>query len=152
MSLAEKITEDVKSALKGGDKKKLSIARYLSSELKNYLIKENLDRELSNLTDENFYKIVKTQVKQKKESLEFAEKASDPAKVEEIKYDIIYLNSYLPQLMSEDDTKKLIENYIKNKDLTSADFGKIMGHLKKDFNNQIDLTLASKLIKGYFNE
>jgi uncharacterized protein YqeY len=152
MSLAEKITEDVKSALKGGDKKKLSIARYLSSELKNYLIKENLDRELSNLTDENFYKIVKTQVKQKKESLEFAEKASDPEKVEEIKYDINYLNSYLPQLMSEDDTKKLIENYIKNKDLTSADFGKIMGHLKKDFNNQIDLTLASKLIKGYFNE
>jgi uncharacterized protein YqeY len=152
MSLAEKITEDVKSALKGGDKKKLSIARYLSSELKNYLIKENLDRELSNLTDENFYKIVKTQVKQKKESLEFAEKASDPEKVEEIKYDINYLNSYLPQLMSEDDTKKLIENYIKNKDLTSADFGKIMGHLKKDFNNLIDLTLASKLIKGYFNE
>ena len=152
MSLAEKITEDVKSALKGGDKKKLSIARYLSSELKNYLIKENLDRELSNLTDESFYKIVKTQVKQKKESLEFAEKASDPEKVEEIKYDINYLNSYLPQLMSEDDTKKIIENYIKNKDLTSTDFGKIMGYLKKDFNNQIDLTLASKLIKGYFNE
>ena len=152
MSLAEKITEDVKSALKGGDKKKLSIARYLSSELKNYLIKENLDRELSNLTDENFYKIVKTQVKQKKESLEFAEKASDPEKVEEIKYDINYLNSYLPQLMSKDDTKKIIVNYIKNKDLTSTDFGKIMGHLKKDFNNQIDLTLASKLIKGYFNE
>jgi len=152
MSLAEKITEDVKSALKGGDKKKLSIARYLSSELKNYLIKENLDRELSNLTDENFYKIVKTQVKQKKESLEFAEKASDPEKVEEIKYDINYLNSYLPQLMSEVDTKKIIENYIKNKDLTSTDFGKIMEYLKKDFNNQIDLTLASKLIKGYFNE
>ena len=152
MSLAEKITEDVKSALKGGDKKKLSIARYLSSELKNYLIKENLDRELSNLTDESFYKIVKTQVKQKKESLEFAEKASDPEKVEEIKYDINYLNRYLPQLMSEDDTKKIIENYIKNKDLTSTDFGKIMGYLKKDFNNQIDLTLASKLIKGYFNE
>ena len=152
MSLAEKITEDVKSALKGGDKKKLSIARYLSSELKNYLIKENLDRELSNLTDESFYKIVKTQVKQKKESLEFAEKASDPEKVEEIKYDINYLNSYLPQLMSEDDTKKIIENYIKDKELTSNDFGKIMGHLKKDFNNQIDLTLASKLIKGCFNE
>jgi len=48
--------------------------------------------------------------------------------------------------------KKIIENYINNKDLTSADFGKIMGHLKKDFNNQIDLTLASKLIKGCFNE
>ena len=35
MSLAEKVSEDVKSALKSGDKKKLAIARFLSSELKN---------------------------------------------------------------------------------------------------------------------
>lgn len=152
MSLAEKIAEDVKSALKGGDKKKLSIARYLSSELKNYLIKENLDRELSKLTDENFYKIVKTQLKQKKESLEFAEKAANPEKADELKFDIEYLNNYLPQVMSEGDTKKLIENYIKDNDVSSGDFGKIMGYLKKEFNNQIDLTLASKLIKGFFNE
>ena len=152
MSLAEKITDDVKSALKGGDKKKLSIARYLSSELKNYLIKENLDRELSNLTDENFFKIVKTQLKQKKESLEFAEKSSNSEKVEELNYDIDYLQSYLPKLMNEEDTKKIIDNYIKDEDLSQSDFGKIMGYLKKEFNNQIDLTLASKLIKGFFNE
>ena len=152
MSLAEKITDDVKSALKGGDKKKLSIARYLSSELKNYLIKENLDRELSKLTDENFFKIVKTQLKQKKESLEFAEKASNSEKVEELNYDIDYLQSYLPKLMNEEDTKKIINNYIKDQDLSQSDFGKIMGYLKKEFNNQIDLNLASKLIKGFFNE
>ena len=152
MSLAEKITDDVKSALKGGDKKKLSIARYLSSELKNYLIKENLDRELSKLTDENFFKIVKTQLKQKKESLEFAEKASNSEKVEELNYDINYLQSYLPKLMNEEDTKKIIDNYIKDQGLNQSDFGKIMGYLKKEFNNQIDLTLASKLIKGFFNE
>ena len=41
MSLAKKISDDVKSALKGGDKKKLSIARYVYSELKNFLIKED---------------------------------------------------------------------------------------------------------------
>ena len=152
MSLAEKITDDVKSALKGGDKKKLSIARYLSSELKNYLIKENLDRELSNLTDENFFKIVKTQLKQKKESLEFAEKSSNSEKVEELNYDINYLQSYLPKLMNEEDTKKIIDNYIKDMGLSQSDFGKIMGYLKKEFNNQIDMTLASKLIKGFFNE
>ena len=152
MSLAEKITDDVKSALKGGDKKKLSIARYLSSELKNYLIKENLDRDLSKLTDENFFKIVKTQLKQKKESLEFAEKASNPEKIEELNYDINYLQSYLPKLMNEEDTKKIINNYIKDQGLNQSDFGKIMGYLKKEFNNQIDMTLASKLIKGFFNE
>ena len=52
MSLAKKISDDVKSALKGGDKKKLSIARYVYSELKNFQIKENLERDITQLSDE----------------------------------------------------------------------------------------------------
>ena len=116
MSLAEKIQEDVKSALKGGDKKKLSIARYLSSELKNYLIKENLDRELSKISDDNFYKIVKTQVKQKRESLEFAEKVGDSIKVDDLNYDIDYLNNFIQKLMGEKETHQIIKDIInKNK-------------------------------------
>ena len=152
MSLAEKIQEDVKSALKGGDKKKLSIARYLSSELKNYLIKENLDRELSKISDDNFYKIVKTQVKQKRESLEFAEKVGDSIKVDDLNYDIDYLNSFLPKLMGEKETHQIIMDIIDKNKFTSKDFGRIMGILKKDYNNKIDLNSASKLVKDIFNE
>ena len=152
MSLAEKIQEDVKSALKGGDKKKLSISRYLSSELKNYLIKENLDRELSKISDDNFYKIVKTQVKQKRESLEFAEKVGDSIKVDDLNYDIDYLNSFLPKLMGEKETHKIIIDIIDKNKFTSKDFGRIMGILKKDYNNKIDLNSASKLVKDIFNE
>ncbi len=152
MSLAEKVSEDVKSALKGGDKKKLSIARYLSSELKNFLIKENLDRELSKLSDDHFYKIVKTQVKQKKESLEFAQKVSDTQRIEDLNYDINYLNSFLPKMISEEETKEIISKCIKENNFSSKDFGKIMGILKKDYNNKIDLNLASKIIKNSFSE
>ena len=152
MSLAEKIQEDVKSALKGGDKKKLSIARYLSSELKNFLIKENLDRELSKISDDNFYKIVKTQVKQKRESLEFAEKVGDSIKVDDLNYDIDYLNSFLPKLMGEKETHQIIIDIIDKNKFTSKDFGRIMGILKKDYNNKIDLNSASKLVKDIFNE
>tara|TARA_Y100000996_G_scaffold412726_1_gene399482 strand:- start:203 stop:661 length:459 start_codon:yes stop_codon:yes gene_type:complete len=152
MSLAEKVSDDVKSALKGGDKKKLSIARYLSSELKNFLIKENLDRELSKISDDNFYKIVKTQLKQKKESLEFAQKASDPKKIEDLNYDIEYLNNYLPKMMNENETKEIITKCIQGNNFNIKDFGKIMALLKKDFNNQIDLNIASKIIKDSFNE
>ena len=152
MSLAEKIQEDVKSALKGGDKKKLSIARYLSSELKNYLIKENLDRELSKISDDNFYKIVKTQVKQKKESLEFAEKVGNSIKVDDLNYDIDYLNNFLPKLMGEKETYQIIKDIINKNKFLSKDFGRIMGILKKEYNNQIDLNLASKLVKDIFNE
>ena len=152
MSLAEKIQEDVKSALKGGDKKKLSISRYLSSELKNYLIKENLDRELSKISDDNFYKIVKTQVKQKRESLEFAEKVGDLVKVDDLKYDIDYLNNFLPKLMGEKETQLIIMDIIDKNKFLSKDFGRIMAMLKKDYNNKIDLNSASKLVKDIFNE
>ena len=152
MSLAEKVSEDVKSALKSGDKKKLAIARFLSSELKNFLIKENLDRELSKISEENFFKIVKTQVKQKKESLEFAEKANDPIMIENLNFDIEYLNSYLPSTLNEEATKEMIINYIKDHQFTAKDFGKLMGLLKKNHSNQIDLNLASNIIKKVFSE
>ena len=152
MSLAEKVSEDVKSALKSGDKKKLAIARFLSSELKNFLIKENLDRELSKISEENFFKIVKTQVKQKKESLEFAEKANDPIMIENLNFDIEYLNSYLPSTLNEEATKEMIINYIKDHQFIAKDFGKLMGLLKKNHSNQIDLNLASNIIKKVFSE
>ena len=152
MSLAKKISEDVKSALKGGDKKKLSIARYIYSELKNFLIKENLDRDVIKLSDENVIKIIKTQLKQKKESLEFALQAKVQSKIDDLEFDINYLNNFLPTLMDDDSTKNIILDHIKENNLENKDFGKIMGFLKQNYNNKIDMNLASKIIKDIFKE
>ena len=152
MSLAKKISDDVKSALKGGDKKKLSIARYVYSELKNFLIKENLDRDVLKLSDENIIKIVKTQLKQKKESLDFAIKANDQFRIEDLEFDINYLNDFLPTMMDEKNTIEVILDYIKENNLENKDFGKIMGFLKQNYNNKIDMNLASKIIKNIFKE
>ena len=152
MSLAKKISEDVKSALKGGDKKKLSIARYIYSELKNFLIKENLDRDVIKLSDENVIKIIKTQLKQKKESLEFALQAKVQSKIDDLEFDINYLNNFLPALMDDDSTKNIILNHITENNLENKDFGKIMGFLKQNYNNKIDMNLASKIIKHIFKE
>jgi uncharacterized protein YqeY len=152
MSLAKKISEDVKSALKGGDKKKLSIARYIYSELKNFLIKENLDRDVIKSSDENVIKIIKTQLKQKKESLEFALQAKVQNKIDDLEFDINYLNDFLPSLIGEDSTKNIILDHIKENNLENKDFGKIMGYLKQKYNNKIDMNLASKIIKNIFKE
>ena len=152
MSLAKKISEDVKSALKGGDKKKLSIARYIYSELKNFLIKENLDRDVIKLSDENVIKIIKTQLKQKKESLEFALQAKVQSKIDDLEFDVNYLNNFLPTLMDDDSTKNIILDHIKENNLENKDFGKIMGFLKQNYNNKIDMNLASKIIKNIFKE
>ena len=152
MSLAKKISDDVKSALKGGDKKKLSIARYVYSELKNFLIKENLDRDVLKLSDENIIKIVKTQLKQKKESLDFAIKAKDQGRVEDLEFDMKYLSDFLPSMMDEKSTLDIISGHINENNLENKDFGKIMGFLKQNYINKIDMNLASKIIKNIFKE
>ena len=94
----------------------------------------------------------KRKLSKKKESLEYAEKAKDSNMIDSINYDLGYLNSFLPKMMSEDATKELISNYIKDHQFTSNDFGKIMGLLKKSHNNQIDLNMASSIIKKIFSE
>ena len=152
MSLAKKISDDIKSALKGGDKNKLSIARYVYSELKNFLIKENLERDVIKLSDENVIKIINTQLKQKKESLEFFIRAKHQDKVKDLEYDINYLSNFLPTMMDLETTKNIISNHIKENNLENEDFGKIMGFLKQGYNNKIDMNLASKIIKNIFKE
>ncbi len=152
MSLAKKISDDVKSALKGGDKKKLSIARYVYSELKNFQIKENLERDIFKLSDENIIKIVRTQIKQKKESLDFALKAKDQDRIEDLEFDIKYLNDFLPIMMDEKNTINIISQHINDNNLENKDFGKIMGFLKQNYSDKIDMNLASKIIKNIFKE
>ncbi len=145
MSLAEKINIDVKNALKARDKKLLSVSRSVLSELKNHLIKENLDRDISNVTDDSFKKVIKTIVKQKNETKDYLIKANDQKKIEVINYDLSYLESFMPKYLSINDTEELIKKYISEKNLEKKDFGKLMGVLKSNHANEIDLAKASKI-------
>ena len=63
---------------------------------------------------------------------------------------INYLNNFLPTLMDDDSTKNIILDHIKENNLENKDFGKIMGFLKQNYNNKIDMNLASKIIKHIF--
>ena len=67
-------------------------------------------------------------------------------------FDLEYLNSYLPNTINEESTKELILNYIKDHHFTSKDFGKLMGLLKRNHDSQIDLNLASSIIKKIFSK
>ena len=67
-------------------------------------------------------------------------------------FDISYLNNFLPTLMDDDSSKNIILDYIKENNLENKDFGKIMGFLKQNYNNKIDINLASKIIKHIFKE
>ena len=151
MSLAEKINIDVKNALKAGDKKLLAVSRNVLSELKNLLIKENLERDISKITNDSFQKVIKTIVKQKNETKDYLIQAKDHEKIEIINYDLGYLEAFLPKYLNDKDTENLIKKYITEKSLEKKDFGKLMGILKSNHSDEIDLSLASKIVNTLLN-
>ena len=151
MSLAEKINIDVKNALKAGDKKLLAVSRNVLSELKNLLIKENLERDISKITNDSFQKVIKTIVKQKNETKDYLIQAKDHEKIEIINYDLGYLEAFLPKYLNDKDTENLVKKYITEKSLEKKDFGKLMGILKSNHSEEIDLSLASKIVNTQLN-
>ena len=151
MSLAEKINIDVKNALKAGDKKLLAVSRNVLSELKNLLIKENLERDISKITNDSFQKVIKTIVKQKNETKDYLIQVKDHEKIEIINYDLGYLEAFLPKYLNDKDTENLIKKYITEKSLEKKDFGKLMGILKSNHSDEMDLSLASKIVNTLLN-
>ena len=151
MSLAEKINIDVKNALKAGDKKLLAVSRNVLSELKNLLIKENLERDISKITNDSFQKVIKTIVKQKNETKDYLIQVKDHEKIEIINYDLGYLEAFLPKYLNDKDTENLVKKYITEKSLEKKDFGKLMGILKSNHSDEIDLSLASKIANTLLN-
>ena len=69
-----------------------------------------------------------------------------------MEFDINYLSDFLPTMMDEKNTNEIISNYIKENNIENKDFGKIMSFLKQNYNNKIDMNLASKIIKNIFKE
>ena len=142
--MLEKIDLDLKEALKSGDKFTLSVLRMLKSEF----IVESRKGSLHELTDEDALRIIKKQVKTRKDSIEEYKKYNKLETVKELEHEIEILNKYLPQEMSEEEIKKVIDLVFEEVKPTSM---KDMGNLMKIISSKItnaDMSLVSKIVKG----
>ena len=107
MNFIESIKTDMYSAMKSGDKEKAGTLRTLLSKLKDRQI--NARQEL---TDNDCINVIKTLVKQRKEAAKMYEDAKRPKLAEKEKIELAILETYLPKMMTEQETRTLIENVI----------------------------------------
>ena len=107
MTLLEQITEDYKQAMKNHEEVKKLALNYLLAQIKNKKIE--LRTEVS---DDDVIAVIKKEIKSLNETLLFLEKANklDEIKIETEKKEI--LQSYLPEMLSEEQTKSLIDETI----------------------------------------
>jgi uncharacterized protein YqeY len=143
MDFIEKIKADMYKAMKKKEKTKTGTLRTLLSKLKDKQI--NSGKVLSDLEGLN---LIKTLVKQRKESYMMYEKANRKDLAEKESAELKILEQYLPKSMSEEETKNLIIKLIDEIGVTDiSQIGKIMPHIMKNGGDSIDGKMASKILR-----
>lgn len=123
MSLVEKITDNMKAAMKAKDSATLSTLRLLLSAMKNKKI--DVQHELS---DAEVQDVVKTQVKQLKDSIEPFKAGGREDLATSVQVEIGVLEQYLPAQMSDEELLSVVKEAVEKSGATSkADMGKVMG-------------------------
>ena len=143
MKLLEKIINEMYLSMKSGDKIKANALRTLVSKLKDQQIKLRKD-----ISDEEALKVIKTLVKQRKESAQIFLKAGREELAEKENLEISILEKYLPKMISDDEIRVLVEGIVKEigaKDL--SDIGKVMPLVMKRGKGKVDGRLANEILR-----
>src|ERR1700692_508759 len=118
MDLLTKLTEDMKTALKAGQKERLGVIRMLLSDVK------NIDLAPKPTTAEE---AVASYGKKLRKSMEEYEKLGKPEEVAKLKFELSVVDEYLPKKASTGDTEKLVAEFLNGKQFTEKQFGQAMG-------------------------
>ena len=144
MSLKQRLTDDMKAAMKGGDKGSLGVIRLVNAAIKQKEVDERVE-----LDDAAVLAVLEKMVKQRKDSVSQYEGAGreDLAAIE--RAEIVVIERYLPAKLDEAAIAAVIEAAIASTGATgAADMGKLMGVLKPQLAGQADMGQVSALVKA----
>ena len=141
--MKKKIQMEIIELMKSGQKEELEITRYIFSLIQ----KEEKDKNIE-LKDSEVIQVLKKAIKRNQDSLTQYKLADrqDLASREEKEIEII--KKYLPAELSESEVKEIIRKSIQETRAESIkDLGKVLGLIKKNHGDEIDMSVASKLVK-----
>ena len=143
MDYIETIKVHMYAAMKSGDKDKAGTLRTLLAKLKDKQINTRKD-----LTEEECIYVIKTLVKQRKESIEMYEKAEREALAIKEKLELDILSVYLPEIMDEGKTRKLVQAVITETNAKGlSDLGKVMPIVMKKGGSEINGKMANQILR-----
>ena len=153
MPLKDKISTDYKNALKSKNKIQISTYRLILSGIKDLDISNRSGPNKKDTDDGDIKKLLKKMIKQRSESIDIYKKNNrrDLLEVEEKESEILL--GYLPKQLSEEETKKICTQTVSKLGASSIkDMGKVMGELKKQYEDSLDFAKAGSLLKKLLNK
>ena len=146
-AVKDSIQQDQISFLKEGKKDNSSILRFALS----FINKEEKDKQIE-LSDSEVVAVIKSLIKRNKDSYDQFTSANRPELAEKEKKEMDLLQSYLPEVMNENETEEIVKSTIDKLGISSMkEMGKAMGEIKKNHADTIDLSLVSQLIKKHLS-
>jgi len=162
--LRQKITDDLKSAMKAGKEFEVGVLRFLLSALHNKEIEKKSRGLEPNLSDEEMIEILSREAKKRKEAIEIYTKGGRNDLVEKETKELEIIKQYLPEQLSEEEIEKIVLATIEKigaKDIKDpegkpsvsygASLGRVMGEVMKELKGKADASLVSKIIKKHLS-
>ena len=143
MSLKTQLTEDMKTAMRAKDQVSLSTIRLINAAIKQFEVDERTEAD-----DAKVISILTKMVKQRKDSAKIYTEAGRQDLADKENAEIEILNRYLPQMMSAEEIKTVVEAVITEIGASGmADMGKVMGVLKTRLAGKADMGEVNKVLK-----
>jgi uncharacterized protein len=138
MDLQQKLQDDMKAALKAGQKDRLQVIRMLLSDVKNVDMAPKPTTPLQ---------AVEAYAKKLRKSAEEYEKLNKPAEVNQLKAELAIVEEYLPKKASAEETAKLVDEFLGKNSFTEKQVGQATGMFMKAHGSQVDAGQANTLIR-----
>ncbi len=142
MSLKERITEDMKAAMRAKDTQKLGTIRMLTAAMKQKEVDERIE-----LTDAHVVAIIERMIKQRKDSISQFEAGGRQDLADNEKAEMAVLSDYMPAGLSDAEITAEVAAATAGA-AGPQDMGKVMGALKQKLAGRADMTKVSALVKG----
>jgi uncharacterized protein YqeY len=145
--MRERFTQDMKDAMKAGDKRKLATVRLIQAALKDKDI-EARGAGKGQASEEEVLGLLQKMIKQRQESAGIYEQAGRAELAAQEREEAEIVSSYLPKQMDEAETREAIQAAIAETGASSMkDMGKVIGALRGKYAGQMDFGKASGLVK-----
>ena len=146
--LTDRIKEDMKASMKGGDKTRLGVIRLILAAIKQVEVDERIQ-----LDNDRVILVLDKMLKQRRESIkQFADAGRhDLVAIEEA--EVLVIQDFLPQALSEEEVDSMVSDAVAESGAESVkDMGKVMGLLKAKMQGRADLSVVSAKIKAALAE
>ncbi|MCK8515401.1 GatB/YqeY domain-containing protein [Methylonatrum kenyense] len=142
-ALLARLQDEIKQAMRAGDKRRLGLLRLVSAAVK----QREVDERIS-LSDDDVVALLSKQVKQRQESIAQYESAGRDDLAEQERYEITVLQEFLPQPLDDAEIDRLVDAAITQTAAESMrDMGKVMGVLRPQVQGRADMAAVSARIK-----